>query len=250
MSLASHPEAAAVAGVADGDDAELWRQLRLEKSEGARHRLFERYLPLAHRLARRHFRDRTRGDIEHRDLVQWGCAGLLEAIDRFEPDRQVPFQAYARKRITGSIVDGIAKASEFREQLAFYKRHQADRMESVRSQGGSTDVAESYDAFAEMVVNLALGFLLEEATTAEAGQTNAYESLAWKETVQAVQNTLDELPERERFILRGHYEAMLGFEELATMLGVSKGRVSQIHRAALLTLRKRLKRINPFTFSG
>ena len=102
MSLVSHPETVAGGAVAAGEDTELWRQVRVEKSDGARHLLFEKHLPLAQHLARRHFRDRSRGDIEYRDLVQFGCAGLLEAIDRFDPERGIAFSAYARKRIAGS----------------------------------------------------------------------------------------------------------------------------------------------------
>ena len=233
-----------------GEEEELWRQFRETGADQARNRLFEIYLPLSRRLARKHFRDRERGDIEFQDLLQWGCAGLLEAIDRFDSNRGVPFGGFARKRISGSIVDGIAKASEYREQLGLYRRHQADRMRSLESEAvRSHDVAESYDAFSELVVGLALGFMLEDATGGSDAEANAYDSLVWKETVAAVHQVLDELPERERIILRGHYEGALGFDQLAAMLGVSKGRVSQIHRAALLTLRKRLKRNNPFSFS-
>ncbi len=232
----------------EASEAALWAAVRKEGSMEARSRLFERNIDLARRLARRHFQDRATGDIDYHDLLQSACAGLLEAIDRFDPSLGVPFTGFARKRITGSILDAIAKASEYREQLTHYRRCQTDRLGSLRTPP-SGDLADSLEGFADMLVGLAIGLIIEERAASEA-EINAYESLAWRETVKAVHVAIDGLPDRERLILRGHYEGLLGFEQLASLLGVSKGRVSQLHRAALTTLRKRLGRNNPFTFSG
>jgi RNA polymerase sigma factor for flagellar operon FliA len=58
---------------------------------------------------------------------------------------------------------------------------------------------------------------------------------------------VETLPEREQSILRRHYFDGLGFEEIGAVLGVTKGRISQIHRAALGLLRKRLSQTNSLT---
>ena len=241
------------AGAASGatEESMLWAELCEAGSDIVRYRLFDRYLPLTKSLARRHFREQGRGDVELHDLIQWGSAGLLEAIDRFDPGRGVPFSAFARKRITGSIRDGLSQASEFRSQMALYRRHRAERMRSLSGERPpARELEESFASFAELVVGLAVGFLIEDGLSEEqARETNGYESLVWQETVEAVRTVVDELPERERFILRGHYEGAMGFDQLARTLGITKGRVSQIHKAALGLLRKRLSRHNPFSFS-
>jgi hypothetical protein len=64
------------------------------------------------RVARRHFRDRNNRTIEFPDLCQLAFAGLLEAIDRFDPDYGVSFSHFAERRITGSVLDGVLHASD------------------------------------------------------------------------------------------------------------------------------------------
>ena len=81
----------------------------------------------------------------------------------------------------------------------------------------------------------------DEEQARPAKPDSAYESLAWKEIVAHLQSEMEALPERERTILRQHYVNGLSFEQLAELLKISKGRVSQLHRAALLLLRKRMR---------
>ncbi len=224
------------------DDEDLWEGLKGPQAQAVRLRLFDMHAGLAKSLARRQLRDWRSGDIDQLDLQQAASAGLLEAIDRYDPSKAVPFPAFARKRIVGSMLDTIAKASEFREQLSFYKRQHSERVTALRA-APARDAIEGYESFAEMVVGLAIGFMLEEDPS---GEASAYDSLAWRETVEVVHRAVEALPDRERLILRGHYDGALTFDQIAGMLGVSKGRVSQLHRSALETLRKRLKVHNPF----
>jgi RNA polymerase sigma factor for flagellar operon FliA len=81
----------------------------------------------------------------------------------------------------------------------------------------------------------------------ENGQSNghtgggtAYDSVAWKEMITQLRIELLKLPEREREILQKHYLIGMTFDDLSSLLRVSKGRISQIHGAALALLRKRM----------
>ena len=87
---------------APDEEAGLWADLRGHRSAAARERLFTLHFPFARQMAKRHFFDRTGGDIEFADLCQLASAGLLESIDRFDPAAAVPFRAYAARRITGA----------------------------------------------------------------------------------------------------------------------------------------------------
>jgi RNA polymerase sigma factor for flagellar operon FliA len=104
-------------------------------------------------------------------------------------------------------------------------------------------------------MGLALGFMLEgtglfaEAATESAGaapKDTAYDSLAWKDTVSHLHREIATLPEKEQIVLKQHYLNGLSFDQLAALLAVSKGRVSQLHRAALQTLRKRIRASDRF----
>ncbi len=232
----------------EGQESTLWHKLREEGSTSAREALFRLHHPFAKRLAKKHFLDRRRGDIELQDLEQLASAGLLEAIDKYDPSLGAPFQAYARRRVSGSIVDGLSKASEVREQISFRNRIRRERLRSLDPEDvDSLPAADALEALIEMAVGLALGFMLDGTGLYPEGgakpaqpAASAYDSLVWRETLTRLATEVEALPDRERTILRSHYVDGLDFERVGQLLGVTKGRVSQIHRAALALLRKRL----------
>ncbi len=229
-----------------GIEAALWRDFRAQGSEDARQKLFEMHCAFAKQIATRHFLDRRSGDLELADLCQFAYTGLLEALDRFDPQRGAPFRAYAGRRIRGSILDGLSHLSERREQLSYRQRARKERLKSLTVEDPERlDAAEAMLALIEMATGLALGFMLEGSglymTQDQADHNRSpYESTAWNETIRAVTAEISHLPAQERRVIRYHYLEGVSFEHVALALGVSKGRVSQIHRAALKSLRERL----------
>lgn len=227
------------------EEAALWSDFATG-SLRAREALVALYLPFARKLARRHYRDRSGGDIEFPDLFQYACAGLLEAVDRFDPARGAAFRGYAARRISGSIVDGISKASELREQISFRNRVRRERARSLVTQDEPPATAEDpLQALSDLAVGLALGFMLEDTSLLRAEEAldpapNAYDSLAWKELVARALSEIARLPEREETLIRRHYLEGMAFDQIAILFGVSKGRVSQLHRAAIARLRDAL----------
>jgi RNA polymerase sigma factor for flagellar operon FliA len=101
------------------------------------------------------------------------------------------------------------------------------------------------EALVDMAVGLALGFMLEGTGLYHdegepATQVTAYDSLAWKEMVDRLVAELTRLPERDRLIIRLHYLEDVNFDQIAILLGLTKGRISQLHKSALMLLRKRV----------
>jgi RNA polymerase sigma factor for flagellar operon FliA len=238
----------------DGEEALLWQAFRGPDAEAARGKLFSLHLPFARGLAARHFRGRSSPDIEFPDLYQLACAGLLEAIDRFDPAHGNGFRAFARGRITGSIVDGISQMSELREQISFRNRVRRERVRSLGPETAVEDMkaSDAVEALAGLAVGLALGFMLEgtgmyvaDAQT-DARPAGSYESLSWKQTVKQLQAELAGLPDRERQIIERHYGEGLTFDSIGSLMGIGKARVSQLHRGALALLRKRLHKAGDF----
>jgi RNA polymerase sigma factor for flagellar operon FliA len=235
---------------ATDDETALWNACKGGDLPNARERLFSFYADFARNIARRHYRERSWGDIELADLCQLAYAGLLEALDRFDPDLGTPFRPFAVYRISGSIQDGIARMSEMREQVSWHNRVRRERLKSLSSEGAVQSGASApIEKLAELAVGLALGFMLEgtgQFADDGAGRDlampagTAYDSLAWKETLTHLHAVLLSLPDREQAILRQHYLNGMNFDQIASLLGLSKGRISQLHHAALLTLRKRL----------
>ena len=227
-------------------EADLWCAAKLEGSSDARQQLFSLYAGFARSIAKRLLRERSYGDIDFVDLQQLANVGLIEALDRFDPDRGVPFRSFAAPRISGNIIDGIAKMNELREQLSWKHRLRRERLRSLEiAEPEKLSIAQAMEALAELATGLALGIMLEGTGLFQDEDRdiapNAYESLAWKDMVGALTSALSALPCREQTVLRHHYMDGLSFDQLGELLGVSKGRVSQVHRAALGRLRKALR---------
>jgi RNA polymerase sigma factor for flagellar operon FliA len=225
-------------------EAALWRRLRFEQGEECRQALFDRYAALARSIARRHYHRRAVKRVDRADFEQFAFEGLLQAIDRYDPLRGVPFGAFARRRIAGSIVDGVARMSEADAQGGHRQRIEQERMRSLARR--APDAAEDPLAeLAELAVGLAMGLMLE-GTSLGAGdggadaRAGAYETLEWRQLQQRLAAVVADLPPREAEVLRNHYEHGLSFAHIAGLLGLSRGRVSQLHRAALERLRRQM----------
>lgn len=226
------------------EEAALWRRFH-ETHEGLlREGLFERYRRFARSLARRHARRSGLSPDMVEDLEQFGYRGLLEAIDRFDPTRGSTFLAFASSRIAGSIVDGMAQLDERGAQLRYRRRLERERLGSLTEGGRNTRSATQ--ELSELVTELALGLMLSaqdrDAPSEVTGRSdNGFDSLAWHETRAVLGERVDQLPEPERTVIRQHYLNDLLFSQIAGMLGLSKGRISQLHRSALQKLRKSMK---------
>jgi RNA polymerase sigma factor for flagellar operon FliA len=144
--------------------------------------------------------------------------------------------------------------SERREQQSFRKRVRAERLKSLTSGKPETlDAPEAMAALIDMATGLALGFMLEANglyTVEEAADTgmSPYDSLAWKQLVTALTAEVSRLPPQEEKIIRYHYLQGLGFDQISKLLELSKGRISQIHRTSLKSLREGLHNGGGFTF--
>jgi RNA polymerase sigma factor for flagellar operon FliA len=240
-------------GPQDGEAA-LWREFTVSGSASARQKLFDLHRAFARQIAVKHFLDRKSGDIEFADLCQLAFAGLLEALDRYDPSRSITFRAFARRRITGSILDGLSHLSEMREQISFRNRVRKERLKSLTVENAEQlDAPEAMAALIEMATGLALGFMIEGsglyiAEDESDTRSSPYETLAWKQLVSALRDEITRLPPQESKVVTYHYLNGLSFDQISKIVELSKGRVSQIHRSSLKSLREGLYRGGGFIY--
>lgn len=224
-------------------EASLWRRLRFEAEAGCRETIFMRYRGLAQAIARKN-RGRVRNGAEAGDVEHFAYEGLLQAIDRFDPLRGIPFGAFARRRISGSIADGVAHQSEVAAQSRGRGRAERERLAAL-----GRDAAEEPDALralSSLVSGLAIGLLLEDSGLIVSDDSadfrpNVYDTLAMRELQAVLREEIGRLPHREAAIVRLHYEDGVSFTHIAELLQLSKGRVSQLHAAALTKLKRRMR---------
>src|SRR5579863_5142588 len=240
------------------DEQKLWRAFLDEGGAEARETVFVRYLPYARAIAAQLFAGRHRDDVEFKDYQQLACIGLLESIDRYDPARGVTFETFCALRLKGSILGGVEKLTDGQEQISFTRRVRKERIASLkldaeddngaRRDTGTGRKGDTFEMLAMLAAALAIGFMLDDtgmvANPDEPPPTmpygTAYHGVAWRQTKERLIAAVRLLPERTRKIIHYHYFHGLGFEQIGDILGLSKGRISQLHRAALIELRERL----------
>jgi RNA polymerase sigma factor FliA len=214
-------------------EVELWRRYRQSSDLDARDRLFMLHMPWAASVGRTVYRRVSVYSLDCEDFVQNAELGMLDAMMRFDPERGIDFRAYAKQRVRGAVFNGVrallrergvsADDARFAERLSHMHRDEADAFESV----------------VDAIVGLGIGYLLENA--AHDARTDAYTYAKRDQTNVRLLAAVSRLPHRLRDIVNAHYFNHVPFSTIADQLQLTKGRVSQLHREALLRLRDALR---------
>ena len=215
------------------------------QSPAERASLVDAYTPLVRRLAARVYGRRHGAELDYADLVQIGMVGLLEAIDRYSPARGVRFETFATLRIEGALLNGLPAQSELQRQLAVRRELVRERAQSL--QAPAPQDRSALERLAELAIGLALGFALEDSGLAQAEEPaepdNAYARTELAQLRRRLAELTQQLPEAEGRVVFRHYFQQQAFDEIAAGMGLTKGRISQLHHAALKRLRERWREL-------
>jgi RNA polymerase sigma factor FliA len=232
------------AGLDAGEEAASWRAWREQRDLAARERLVLRHLEFARIMAGKLFARRTSDEIAFDEYMQLASVGLLEAVDRYDPQLGASFRTYAAHRIQGAILSGLEALTERQRQIALKRRVAQERMDSLKA-GAKPDEEDAFSRLASVAVGLALGFMLDDANLYQAQESaygdNTYTACETRQIQRRLYELAKELPERESKIIVRHYFQQIPFDEIAATLGLTKGRVSQIHKRAIAMLRDGLR---------
>jgi len=231
-----------------------------------RQRLLIENLPEVRYIARR-IHDRLPSHVPFDDIVHAGILGLIDAVDKFDPSRNVQLKSYARFRIRGAILDSLRQMDWSPRNL----RRQARRIEEANRElaldlGRAATEAEiaaklgmQLSEFQRLLGDLRgldLGSLQgpsddstgEEQTAAIASRTeeDPFQLTFRAEMRVLLAQAIAELDEKEQQVLSLYYLEELTMKEVGVILDIGESRVSQIHTAALIRLRSRLRgQLNP-----
>ena len=221
---------------------DLWKEFRSSRDEALREQLIEHYMPLARVVAGRLYRSRSERIIAFDDYLQYARVGLIESVDRYDVSREASFESYSSFRIRGSILNGLGHESEFAAQGRFWRTRASDRVESLASELPQQDDL-AFDELIDLTMGIAIGFVLEERLSPvdDTVSSNPYAATEMDQIVRQLHAFVDELPARERDIVRSHYFEHLEFQVMAERMGVTKGRISQLHARAVARLREALE---------
>ena len=230
-------------GRSDRGEQVLWAQFGVSRLQHDRDQLVRLYEPFARSIAARVYQGRMDDSVPFEDYFQYARVGLIEAVDRYEYERGVPFSFFSSSRIRGAILNGIGKESELAAQIRFWRVQGRERIGSLTAEVivDKIDTA-SLDDIAEVTVGLAVGALLE-------GVVESYESIEsdrssdpyavneFSQLLKTTKRLIEQLPSREKIVITNHYIKRMDFRQIALQMSLSKGRISQIHAQAILRLR-------------
>jgi RNA polymerase sigma factor for flagellar operon FliA len=247
---------------ADALLAELWTSYVAGRDAGLRDRLILHYAPLVKYVAGR-VGSGLPAHVEQADLVSYGTFGLIDAITRYEPTREVKFESYAMARIRGAIIDELRNTDwiprSVRMKARAFERAVADLEAKFQRTPTEEEVAEVLDMDVEEVrkflgqlslVNVvALDELLgdDDGGSPSLGDTlqdsSALDPQAMAEHGEARQllaRAVEQLPEREKVVVSLYYFEGLTLADIGRVLGVTESRICQLHTKAVLHLRTKL----------
>lgn len=241
--------------------ADLWRSYKEAGTPDARDRLILHYSPLVKFVAGR-VASGLPQNVEQTDLTSYGIFGLIDAIDKFDPERGFKFETYAIARIKGAIIDELraidwvprsvrAKAREIERAYSKLenelKRSPEDR--EVAAELGITEeeLANSMSQIS-FVGLVALDELLDSGNDRSGSvkdsladrSSDPVEQYEVDEMKHVLADAINRMPEREKLVLTLYYYQGLTLNEIGSVLGVTESRVCQIHTKAILQLRGRL----------
>ena len=198
--------------------------------------------------------------VERAELVRAGMVGLVEAAHRFDATRGIPFERFAASRIRGAVLDAVRADDWVPRSLRMAARRieMVESSLSVRYGRKPTDAelaAESGSSLERIIEVRALRersalFSLDRTESGDsamhhpidgvavADQPDGFDQLERSELLGYLRDAIDELPDRHRQIILGHFLDGRSTAELASELGVTRSRVSQLRTVALHELRR------------
>ncbi|MDQ3822597.1 MAG: RNA polymerase sigma factor WhiG [Actinomycetota bacterium] len=242
----------------------LWVEFRKSRDKRVRDRLILNYAPLVKYVAGR-LGSGLPAHVDEGDLVSYGLLGLIGAIERYDPDRDVKFETYAIARIKGSIIDELramdwvprsvrARARDIERAVAELeaKFGRAPTDEEISEKLGLTQ--EELDDSLSEISRSSIAALDELWTISSSGGDTValidtiedkegpepQSALAQTELKEAIGEAIARLPEREKLVVTLYYYEELTLREIGEVLGVTESRVSQLHTKAILRLKARL----------
>lgn len=227
-------------------ESALWQRLRNAGDAPAREQLLDLHMPYARVVAASYFSRRFNEEIEFGDYLQYASLGLLEAMERYDPGRGVQFRTFAARRMHGAILSGIERLTEKQQQIAARQRMRAERLADVKALAQDDDASAQdprrlMQFVSDVGMGLALCWLLEGTGLVDDPRASVsmpfYQPAATRQLRERLLHAIESLPSQERTVIRSHYLNDVPFESVATTLQLTRGRVSQIHKQALLRLR-------------
>lgn len=237
----------------------LWAEYAKDRAADTREKLILEYSPLVKVVAGR-LSMYLGYNVEYDDLVGYGIFGLIDAIDKFDPTKEVKFETYASLRIRGSILDQIRKMDWIPrtirqkqkkidaaiKEIEDAKGRPATDEEIAGNLGISPDEFLDWQSQMKVTGVVSLNEFMEQGGS-EAPFEHNYskfntpeEEYEKGELKEILMQSLEMLTEKEKKVILLYYYEELTLKEISRVLEVSESRISQLHTKALQKMKTKL----------
>lgn len=243
--------------LSEAEKKKLWDKYMKTKSQEIREQLILEYVNLVNLVAGRMgmYLGYT---VEYDDLVGYGIFGLIDAIDKFDLEKQVKFETYASLRIRGAILDQIRKMDWIPRTVRQKQKKIDEAVKKIETRTGRNaldeEIAEELKLSGEELLNwqsqlkvtnmVSLNEYLEQGMEpAMDARGNSHfiqpeDAVAEDELKKVLEQSLEVLTEKERKVITLYYYEDLTLKEISNVLEVSESRISQLHTKALMKMKK------------
>lgn len=215
-------------------------------------RIVRHYAPKIRFLALR-LKAKLPRNIELTELISSGTLGLMEALGKFKPQLGIRFETYAQNRIRGAMIDELRRLDWFPRSLRQRVRQLDEALWRIEHETGRPATEEELQAHTGLDVKsirsglealqsqlcLSLEAIQDSVAMEDVAHTNEpFQNAAQSEMVDRLASLIDTLTPREKLVLSLYYSDELNMRETAEVMGITEGRVSQLHSQALTRLRR------------
>lgn len=241
------------------DNKTLWYNYKKNNDFQAKTLLIEKYINLVKVIGGRLYTSYGT-NVEYDDLVSYGIFGLIDAIEKFDLDKNVKFETYAQIRIRGAIIDhlrtldwvprSIRQKSKEVEEAYFKLENRLGR--SATDEELAKELNITIKELQKIMMQTASFNMISledavfEGHTFEEKDKEKYlpeELICNQEVYDTLKNNITKLPEREKKVISLYYYNNLTYKEIGSILDISESRVSQLHSKAISRLKSRLSSI-------
>ncbi|WP_420842589.1 FliA/WhiG family RNA polymerase sigma factor [Fervidibacillus halotolerans] len=243
------------------DDQRLFKNWLEKRDEYSANLLVKKYVPLVNIIVDKIQRTLPKS-VSKDELFSLGLFGLYEALEKYDPERQLKFETYASFRIRGSILDGLRKEDwlprKTREKTKKIEHIVASLeqkfLRNVTVQEVAKEAGLSEKEVSELLEDSYFANVLsiDDHNQDHEEEMPSYvirdeqmktpeEELIYSENVQELANAITKLSKKEQYVLSLLYQEELTFTEIGQILNLSTSRISQIHRKAISKLKHLLR---------
>lgn len=237
----------------------IWEKYTKNPTQEMREQIIIEYAPLVKIVAGR-LSMYLGGNVEYEDLVSYGVFGLIDAIDKFDTNKDVKFETYASLRIRGSILDQIRKMDWIPRTVRQRQRKIDEEIKSLEARTGKTPTDEmlaeelgvsgeellSWQSQLKVTNVVSLNEFVESGNEPVMDAKGNFrfaqpeEVIAETELKRMLKDAMQLLTEKEQKVILLYYYEDLTLKEISRVLEVSESRISQLHTKALQKMKKKM----------